>query len=156
MRSSADVGGYQTDDPTEIRALRDRCRLVCEFGHFDPEDDRSLFLAARDDEEGLVEEAGGAVDRGVYALVQLEDPEGGAEALGTDGQADEIESAAGLLKKAERVDRDLRGPTPEDKLVATVDETDECLNCGEPIDEGGWCGWECFQEWGQEAQEAES
>ena len=30
------------------------------------------------------------------------------------------------------------------QLVSAVEKTDRCLNCGEPIDEGGFCGFECL------------
>ena len=34
------------------------------------------------------------------------------------------------------------------RLAELVDETDWCLNCQEPVDEGGFCGYQCFTEWG--------
>jgi hypothetical protein len=33
-------------------------------------------------------------------------------------------------------------------LYDLVTEADECQNCGEPIDEGAWCGYSCLMEWG--------
>jgi len=34
------------------------------------------------------------------------------------------------------------------KLAKAVSQTNECLNCGKSLDEGGFCGFECLQEWG--------
>lgn len=31
------------------------------------------------------------------------------------------------------------------KLAEAVEKTDECLGCGEPIDEGGFCSLSCLQ-----------
>lgn len=31
------------------------------------------------------------------------------------------------------------------KLAEAVAETDHCLGCGEPIDEGGFCGLDCLK-----------
>jgi hypothetical protein len=30
------------------------------------------------------------------------------------------------------------------KLATAIEETDVCLGCGEPIDEGGFCGLDCL------------
>jgi hypothetical protein len=34
------------------------------------------------------------------------------------------------------------------KLAQAVKETDHCLGCGDPIDEGGFCGFGCLQSMG--------
>jgi hypothetical protein len=34
------------------------------------------------------------------------------------------------------------------KLAEAVEETDHCLGCGDPIDEGGFCGFDCLQSMG--------
>jgi hypothetical protein len=31
------------------------------------------------------------------------------------------------------------------KLAEAVGQTDHCLSCGEPIDEGGFCGLDCLR-----------
>lgn len=35
-----------------------------------------------------------------------------------------------------------------EKFAALVDETDHCLNCGDDVDEGGFCDYDCFMKWG--------
>jgi len=61
-------------------------------------------------------------------------------------QIERIEGAAQLLKQGEKADRHRNGATPEDKLAAHIENTDECPNCGGEIDEGGWCSFSCMQE----------
>lgn len=36
------------------------------------------------------------------------------------------------------------------RLAQAVAETDVCLSCGEPIDEGGFCNYTCLTSWGGE------
>lgn len=38
------------------------------------------------------------------------------------------------------------------KLAAAVDETDICLNCGDKIEEGGFCSFNCFLSMGGEGE----
>lgn len=48
-------------------------------------------------------------------------------------------------------------PVPEERwqahqeLARCVAETDECLNCGAPVDEDGFCGFDCLQQWRAES-----
>lgn len=69
------------------------------------------------------------------------------ERLDDEKQRGGIKTAAATLKKVEKRDREKHGATPEDKLSALIESTDECLTCGEPIDEGGWCGLGCLQDY---------
>ena len=39
-----------------------------------------------------------------------------------------------------------------EKFAELVDATDECLNCGERVDEGGFCDYSCFMEWGSDGE----
>lgn len=61
-------------------------------------------------------------------------------------QIERIEGAAQLLKQGEKADRERNGHTPEDALAAHIENADECPACGDPLDEGGWCGLECMRE----------
>jgi len=36
----------------------------------------------------------------------------------------------------------------DQELAVTIAETNECLNCGNSLEEGGFCGITCLQEWG--------
>lgn len=53
--------------------------------------------------------------------------------------------ALDALHEVEERDRELRGSTPEDALMAHIENTDECPNCGDELDEGGWCSFGCMQ-----------
>lgn len=37
-----------------------------------------------------------------------------------------------------------------ERLAKAVKETDVCLNCGDPIDKGGFCGYQCLTEVGDD------
>jgi len=34
------------------------------------------------------------------------------------------------------------------RFAQAVAETDVCLSCGDPVDEGGFCNYSCLQSWG--------
>lgn len=67
-----------------------------------------------------------------------------------------------LLAEIETIIRDLDEPfvrvnveavssdqwAADNALAKAVSDSDECLNCGEPLDEAGFCGIKCLQEWG--------
>lgn len=63
----------------------------------------------------------------------------------TDAQRQKVTKAARLIKAVEQTDRERNGATPEDALAAHVENTDECPNCGEPLEKGGWCSLSCMQ-----------
>jgi len=65
--------------------------------------------------------------------------------LDRDEAREVVKDAAKKIKQIEQYDRDLNGPTPENKLVAYLDD-DTCPNCGDEVGEAGWCSWECMQE----------
>lgn len=58
-----------------------------------------------------------------------------------------LDKVAEKLEKIARIDREQHGATPTDKLRVVVEKTDKCLACGEPLDEGGWCGIQCLQDY---------
>jgi hypothetical protein len=68
----------------------------------------------------------------------------------TDDQVAELTDARESLARVAEIDRGRHGPTPDEKLVAAVKQTDVCLGCGDPIDEGGFCGIECLAEVSEE------
>jgi len=37
-----------------------------------------------------------------------------------------------------------------EQLAKAVEETDVCLNCGDSIDSGGFCGYQCLKEVGND------
>lgn len=68
-----------------------------------------------------------------------------AERVDDDELMRALRKAAHYLTIVEQRDRELNGATPEDKLVAYL-IGDTCPNCGDDVDDGGWCSYSCMTE----------
>jgi hypothetical protein len=67
----------------------------------------------------------------------LADVEGAIRSLDTAFVRVEIQSVTAEKHRANK------------QLAEAVKETDHCLGCGEPIDDGGFCGFDCLQSVGK-------